>query len=77
MVREALMWCSLINMGLLMWWFLFIILAHDFVYRMHTKWFKISVEKFDEIHYAGIMFFKIFVFVVNIVPFCALLIMGY
>lgn len=74
MMKNFLLWCSIINIGLLLWWFLFFALAHDFIYRMHTKWFKMPVEKFDAIHYTGIMFFKIFIFVANIVPFCALLI---
>ncbi len=55
-IRATLAWCSTINIGLLLWWFLFIALAHDWVYRMHSKWFNIPVEKFDAIHYAGISF---------------------
>ncbi len=31
-VRDVLAWCSILNMGLLLWWWLFLILAHDFVY---------------------------------------------
>ena len=76
LVRNALMWCSIINMGLLLWWFLFIMLAHDWVYSFHGKWFKLSVERFDTIHYAGIIFFKICIFVFNIIPYVALLIVG-
>ena len=72
MIREALLWCFVINMGLLLWWFLFLTLAHDWVYRFHSKWFKLSVESFDTIHYAGLAFFKIAIFVFNIVPYLAL-----
>ena len=76
LVRDALLWCSVINIGLLLWWFLVLTLAHDWVYRFHGKWFKLSVEQFDAIHYAGIAFFKICVFVFNIVPYIALRIVG-
>jgi hypothetical protein len=76
LVRNAFMWCSIINMGLLLWWFLFITLAHDWVYQIHGKWFKLSVERFDTIHYAGIVFFKIAIFIFNIIPYIALLIVG-
>lgn len=69
-------WCSIINIGLLLWWFLVIILAHDFIYRMHTKWFKISAEKFDAIHYNGIIIFKLFVMIFNVIPYFALLIIS-
>ena len=72
LMRGVLGWCSIINMGLLLWWFLLFTLAHDWVYRWHGKWFKLSVEKFDAIHYAGITFFKIAIFVFNIVPYFAL-----
>ncbi len=76
LIRNAFMWCSIINMGLLLWWFLFITLAHDWVYSFHGKWFKLSVERFDTIHYAGITFFKICIFIFNITPYVALLIVG-
>ena len=76
MIRAALGWCSIINMGLLLWWFFAITVLHDWVYKFHGKWFKLSVERFDEIHYTGIAFFKIAVFVFNIVPYFALRIVG-
>jgi len=72
-VRNVLMWCAVFNMGLLLWWWLIFALAHDWMYRVHGKWFKLSVEKFDSIHYTGMAFFKICIFVFNIVPFLALL----
>ena len=76
MVRDVLLWCFLINMGLLLWWFMFFTLAHDWVYQFHGKWFKLSVDKFDAIHYAGMAFFKICIFLFNIVPYLALFIVG-
>jgi hypothetical protein len=76
MIREALLWCSIINIGLLLWWWLFFTLAHDWIYRFHGKWFKLSADKFDAIHYAGMAFFKICIFVFNIVPYFALRIVG-
>jgi hypothetical protein len=71
-IRDVLAWCSVINIGLLLWWFLLFALAHDFVYRIHGKWFKLTVERFDAIHYAGMAFFKIGIFLLNIVPYLAL-----
>ena len=71
-IRDVLAWCSVINIGLLLWWFLMFALAHDFVYRLHGKWFRLTVERFDAIHYAGMAFFKIGIFLLNIVPYLAL-----
>ncbi len=76
MIRNVFMWCSIINMGLLLWWFLFITLAHDWIYNFHGRWFKLSVERFDTIHYSGIVFFKILVFIFNVIPYFALLIVS-
>lgn len=71
-IRDALLWCIVINMGLLLWWLLFFVTAHDWMYRLHSKWFAISTEKFDSIHYAGMAFFKISIFLFNLVPYFAL-----
>jgi Family of unknown function (DUF6868) len=75
-IRDVLAWCSVINVGLLLFWVLWLMLAHDFVYRIHGKLFKLSVERFDALHYAGITFFKICIFLFNIVPYFALRIVG-
>ncbi len=75
-IREFLGWCAILNMGLLLWWFAFIAFAHDWVYRVHSRWYKVSVEQFDAIHYAGMTYFKIAIFVLNVVPYFALLIAG-
>jgi hypothetical protein len=75
-IRDVLAWCTVINFALLLWWFMFFSLARDWVYRVHTRWFRISEEKFDAIHYAGMAFFKICIFVFNLVPYLALRIAG-
>ena len=75
-IRDMLAWCTLINFGLLMWWFLFITLAHDWTYRYHSKWVKLSVETFDGMHYAGMGLFKIGILLFNLVPYLALRIIG-
>jgi len=75
-MRAVLGWCSIINIGLLLWWFFAITVLHDWVYKIHSKWFKLSPATFDTIHYAGIAFFKIAVIVFNIVPYFALRIVG-
>jgi len=71
-IRSVLAWCSLINLVLLFWWFLFLSLAHDWTYQYHRKWFRLSVEQFDVIHYAGMALFKIGILIFNLVPYLVL-----
>ena len=72
LVRSVLGWSALINYGVLVVWFAFFILAHDWMYRYHTKFFTLSVEKFDATHYATMAIFKLLVIVFNLVPYLAL-----
>ena len=76
LVQSTLGWCAVINMGLLLYWFLFLAFAHDWVYRMHSRWFNLPLETFNSIHYAGMTFFKITIFSFNIIPYFALRIAG-
>ena len=75
-VRSALAWCSLINIVLLILWFLFFKFAHDWTFRFHGKWFNLSVEKFDTMHYAGMALFKLGILLFNLGPYFALRIIG-
>ncbi len=75
-IRNALAWCTLINWGLLLWWFLFLTLAHHWTNRLHSKWFKLSVDQFDAIHYPGMAIFKVGIILFNLVPYLALRIVG-
>ena len=75
-IRAALGWCTLINWALLLWWWLVIWTARETVYRMHTKWFKVSEQTFDAMHYAGMGLFKVAIMVFNLVPYIALRIVG-
>ena len=74
MFREFFLWCLILNMCLLMLWFLIITLGHSLIYRVHGKWFKMPEEKFYSTHYKGMMYFKISIFLFNLVPYLALLI---
>ena len=76
LLRGTLAWSAVLNMGILLWWFLFMTLAHDWVYRWHNRFIAIPVEKFNAIHYAGMTFYKICIFTFFIVPYLALRIMS-
>jgi hypothetical protein len=75
-IRNVFAWCALINLGILIIWALYLVLARDWLYGVHGKWFKISSEEFDKLHYGGIGLFKIGWILFNLVPYFALRIVG-
>ena len=74
--RDSLAWATIINWVVLILWFLFFTLAHDWMYRFHHKWFKMTVEAFDTIHYAGMAAYKIGIILICLAPYLALRIVG-
>jgi hypothetical protein len=75
-IRAALGWCTIINWAMLLFWWLMIVAAHDWIYSYHSKWFNISAERFDEIHYRGMLMFKLAPVMFNLTPYLALRIVG-
>jgi hypothetical protein len=71
-VRRSLLWCAVINYGILVVWFLFFMLAHDWMYQLHGRWFHLSVDQFDMLHYAGMSVYKLGILLLNLVPYIAL-----
>ena len=71
-LSAVLGWSTIINMSILTLWFFLLMFAHDWLYQLHSKWFKLPAENFDTIHYAGMAFYKINIFLFNLVPFFAL-----
>ena len=67
-----LIWCAVINYAVLIIWFAAFRFAHDRLFRLHSRWFKISVETFDTIHYAGLTVYKIGILLFNRAPLIAL-----
>ncbi len=65
-------WCIGINYGILVIWFGAFWLAHDWLYRLHARWFKLSTETFDALHYAAMAAYKLGIMLFFLVPFVAL-----
>ena len=65
-------WCSLLNIGLLIVWGLLIVFGGRLMFSIHTKWYQMSRETFDQIHYKGILFYKTVVFFFNVIPYVVL-----
>ena len=73
-LQHVLIWSLVVNYVVLLAWFAALTLAHDWVYRLHTRWFQMSRETFDAIHYGGMAVYKIGTLLLNVAPLVALLV---
>jgi hypothetical protein len=75
-LRELLLWCSIMNVAILLIWWIAIMVARDMIHRVHGRWFRLSPQQFDEIHYRVMAQYKMGVILFNVVPYIALRIVG-
>jgi hypothetical protein len=74
--KAFLLWTTAINYGVLFIWFGVFVYAHDWLYRTHTHWFKLSAERFDVLHYVGMSIYKVGILLFNVAPLVALCIVS-
>ena len=75
-VTTIFMWCTILNVVLLVVSSLVCMFAGDWVYGIHSKWFSVSRKTFKVAFYSFIGVYKILILVFNFVPYVALLIVG-
>ena len=68
-----LCWGAGINYAILLLWVFLFLFAHEWMYRLHTRWFKLSPEAFDMLNYGGIGLYKLGNILFFLVPALALL----
>ena len=73
-VRSALLWCTIINYALLIFWLALHTLAHPLLHRLWGRWFRLTSEQFDALNFAGMMLYKLGIILFNLVPYVALVI---
>jgi len=73
-IKSVLIWCVVINYAVLFIWFGAFAFAHDWIYKMHLRWFSIPVETFDAVHYAGLAVYKIGILLFFLIPLIALVV---
>ena len=71
-VRKFLGWCSVINIAFLMYWIGALTLGKEFVFQIHTWWFDIPHDRFNEIHYNMMGYFKLAIILFNVTPYLVL-----
>lgn len=72
LASDFLMWCAAVNYLVLLSWFIAFVLAHDWMIKLHGRWFHLSAERFDGIHYACMAMYKVGILLFNLVPYVAL-----
>ncbi len=72
LIRTALGWAVILNILLLMLWFALFLLGRDLMLRLHGRWFKLSPEVFDAMHYAGMGMYKLAIWMLLLIPYLVL-----
>ncbi|MDQ1322150.1 MAG: hypothetical protein QG655_3395 [Actinomycetota bacterium] len=72
-LRRILIWSLVANYAILLIWFSVLAWAHDWIYRLHTRWFQLSRQTFDALHYGGMAAYKIGVLLFNLAPLVGVL----
>lgn len=72
LLHRFLLWCTAISYGSLLLWAMMFSLGHEWLYGMHSRWFQISRQQFDAIHYCGMGIYKVGIFLFNLIPLIAL-----
>ena len=70
------MWCTILNVALLVLSSLMCLCAREWVCRIHCKLFSISRENFNVMIYAFLGVYKFLVITFSVIPYVALLIIG-
>ncbi len=71
-LQSLLGWCALINYSVLLLWFVLHAAAGEALYRLHSRWFPISKERYDTFHLASMTAYKLAILLFNIAPYLAL-----
>jgi len=71
-ILHLLGWCSLIYFLFLLLWAVMFCQFHGWLYKTHGKWFDMSIEKFNSIHYLLMGIFKIIWLMFFLTPYIIL-----
>ena len=69
---EWLLWCALLNYGALLVWFALFRGAHAALYRWLSGWFRLTPERFDQLNFAAMTFYKVLILGLYLLPYLAL-----
>ena len=69
---DFLLWCTILNYLILILWFAAFSLLHDWLFKLHGRWFRLTAAQFDALHYGGMAAYKVGILLLNLVPCIAL-----
>jgi hypothetical protein len=67
-------WCAVINYAVLIFWLILHYIVHGFLAGVSKRLFGIDRQRYDELSFSGMMYYKLAIILTSIVPFLALLI---
>lgn len=73
-LRRILIWSLVANYAVLLIWFSVVAWAHDWICRLHTRWFRLPRQTFDALHYGGMAAYKIGILLFNLAPLVGVLV---
>ena len=71
-LAKVLLRCFVLGFLPLLIWFALLVLAGDWTYEIHSKWFSLTRHEFDVIHYCGSGLLKLCVFLLFLFPYIAI-----
>jgi hypothetical protein len=71
-LRSFFLWCTIVDYAVLLLWFFLFLFARPWLRRLHGRWFRLSDDAFDLLHYGGMGIFKLGILLFNLAPYIAL-----
>tara|TARA_B100001989_G_C24547169_1_gene471707 strand:- start:3621 stop:3872 length:252 start_codon:yes stop_codon:yes gene_type:complete len=68
-------WCSVLNVGLLIFTVLALLVMRNFAVKTHSQMFGVNPDDLPKMYFTYVANYKIAIIMLNIVPYCALKIM--
>lgn len=75
-LKEFLGWCTVLNIGIFMSAVIATIVLRAKILPIHAQMFSLSEQEISQAYFNYLGKYKIAIIMFNIVPYCALLIMG-
>jgi hypothetical protein len=71
-LKHYLLWASAIHYAILCVWAGVFLYARTWLYQLHARWFALTPEVFNALHYGLIGIYKIAIFLFCLVPYLVL-----